>query len=516
MSVLAGAERPPPRTGADVAAGAPPRHAALGRSVDGVQLMRLVERYSPLRGVLTLRQFRLVLAVARAAALPGALVAGLLLGLALRLATRQLELDDGPIAVAAVAGLVCYAELLCLVRTLGWQRRRQVADPPQSPLLRALDIGRAAVFVEVVARPLLRWQGCLAAAILGALTALGPAPGRSVAWALLLVPLGAGTAAASVAAARCRDLAPPRWWRPYAVATAVGLSGGVGVGMIWRGVASDAWASIPTRAVSTIVLGGSLLVAVIGLASAPLGLRAWRRLRPTGYPPASRDPRSSEVAGATVTTPSAEAERARRAFQAGSLAHLAGAGWRSVLVAVLFGVGVVVTGAPIDRSTIGWSVPLVTGYAYVTALVTTGLAFAVAGPTAMLDRYRWHWENGTRSAAAIAWSGLRFPLGLVAVPAALVSLGLSWVAGRPDPTVVALAVTLVGAAAAVESLTSPVRQPDGTTTASPVAAVLILLATAPHFALPATWWGGAVHLLYTLTVLGAGHACLRIRIQHHR
>ena len=501
--------------GPDVRAGSAPRSAyASQRPAAAVRHLWLVERLAPLRSALTITQFRGILGAFWIGGICLASIGGATLGVALRIAGELFLTPGDPLIIAGLALIVLYAEALCAMRMLSGQRRRQVCASPNAPLLRSFDVPRSAVFTVLIRRPLVRWQVLILIVATTAAVSLGPAS-TAARWWVPAMAVGTGCALSALTALACLGPAPTRTWGATVLAATTSVALGIAGGLGWRLLAAPARPAIPAASVEATLTAAGLVALALGAVSLPIDRWARSRLADLYYDVPTKGGSTDRSRGRLPTSPDAEAARSRRVFDSSPLAPLAGTGWRSVVVLTLFPAGMAVAGVTPSAEILAWALPLITGYVFVTAIVTAGVSFAVVGPTVMLDRYRWRWENSDARASSIAWSGVRFHLGLQVIPASVVALCQSAIAGRLILTTVALALTLVGAAVAAESLLAPVRQADGTTTTGPVVPVLILLATAPVIALPSGGWGSAFQVIYTLLTIGIGLRCLTRRILRH-
>ncbi len=408
----------------------------------------------------------------------------------------------GAVLVAAVAALGVQVR-----RALGAESRRRFLSPTDAGLLLALDVGPRSLFHEWVTRPVLVGHAATLVGVAVALTVSGVGAAFPWSWALLVLPCASAVGALSLAARRAFVTGNgPAVWR-LGLMGAIALAAGFAAARVGRHVLSgDGSAELAPGGLRALVLGLAACVVVVAAALVVPGRRSLDRLTSFARPDSAPRP------GRPVAR---EHDRMRAMVESGPLAASVLGVWRSVVVVVTLCAGFVVGGAelpPVVGQLVG---PVLTGYAFVTVLVSSGVVFSVVGPTATATRLRFRWENSRLSARRLALEAMSYPLTVVAFPAAMLSLSQSLMTGRVSLRVLSLGLTLVGAAVVAESVLPVGQHDDGSVTPHPAAAWLVLVMSAPAAFLPTGWVGGAAAIAYSVLVLGVGHRCLSRRILRH-
>jgi hypothetical protein len=410
-----------------------------------------------------------------------------------------------PVAtLGAVLVLTVAALGVQLRKALGAESRRRFLSPTEAGLLLALDVGPRSLFHEWVTRPVVVGHAVTLLGVAVTLTVGGVGAAYPWAWALALLPCASAVLALSLAARRAFVTPGGPGVGRLVLVGAGALAAGVLAARVGVHVLSAGTSPQPAPGIlRAVVLGLVACVCVVAACLVAPGRRAFGELTAFARPGAAPRP------GRPVER---EHDRMRAMVESGPLAASVLGVWRSVVVVVALCAGVVVGGArlpPVVGQLVG---PVLTGYAFVTILVSSGVVFSVVGPSAMSARLRFRWELGRESARRLALEAMSYPLSVVAVPAAMLSLSQSLMTGRPSLRVLALGLTLVGAAVVAESVLPVATHDDGSVTPHPAAAWLVLVLSAPAAFLPVGWVGGTAAIAYSALVLGVGHRCLSRRI----
>ncbi len=463
--------------------------------------LRGLERSAPFRPMVRPSTFRVLRTLLITAC---GLLGSLVLGVAAAWAGGQLQPS---LVVLMVAGLDVVAFGVLLRRAASRPSLNRVTDPPDAGLLRALDMHAPTRFLVLVARPAALAHGVILA--LDGIVLVGSGAIATAPWALvvLVLPVTSAVIIIALAARRCsRRRTPARG--PVAQLVIAGTA--FAVGLVIGRVADLLVGTGPDRAPepSTIRAGILVLTGVMVLVAGTLagvGGHHFGRLvdldRHDPKPAASRrgpHQREYERMGAMVTR--------------SPLASSVVGWWRAVLQLAALGAGAVVGGVHLPAAVRGTIGPLLAGYAFVSVLVASGIVFSIAGPSAMADRLRFQWENSELSAGRLAARALEYPLSVVVGPASLLAAAQSALTGRVTLRILALGLSLVGAAVLAESALPVTAHADGTITHHPLAAWVVLLASLPAAVIPAGVVGAVLSTLYGLSILGAGHRCLSRRI----
>jgi len=401
-------------------------------------------------------------------------------------------------AVVILCGAVLVGLGLLARRALSLQVRTRVTTPSEGGLLTALDIGAVSRFRVTVVAPTAMGHLGTALGVALVLTVSGAGGALPWAWSLVVV-VGATLVLTLALSARACARANRSRGGPLVLGGAAAAAAGAGyvLGRVGTVVAASGspW-TVDQGAARAAVLSGCVALVVLAAAAAPAGRRALSAL--AGPVPAESHARRQ----AAVTT--SEYARMSAMVDASPLAGAVMGVWRSVIVLAALGGGLATGGLGLPESVRAVIGPILTGYAFVTVLVASGVVFSVVGPSAMADRHRHLWENSGLTASAVARRGLVYPLVTIGVPSALLATAQSLIFGEVTPRVMALGLTLVGAAVLAESCLQVTQHADGTITHHPLTAWMVLAVSLPVVLIPARGAWALVALVYATTVIGVG------------
>lgn len=471
-----------------------------------VAQLRRQQRYAPFRRVVGPTGYRA--AVCTAVTLGGLL--GTVVVVVVAAWASRATTPATTVTLAALASLLVCA--LTARRALGAQARARVTAPPDAGLLRALDVRGPEVFWTYVGRQVVVWHTVVVLADVLLLSAAGPVP--AAAWWIVTLPVGSAVLTLGVAARRAST--PPT--RRSGLAGVGGLvaaalvAGGAGAmaGRALAVVLAHDTVRMPDVVARTLVeVAGpvALLAAAVGVIA---GLEGRRRLTDLAW----RADRAGQGRRAGRRSPTTEHARMQAMVAQSALAGSVLGIWRTVVLVAAFGAGMVAAGTDLPPALRGVLGPMLTGYAFVTVLVASGVVFSVVGPSVMIARFRFLWENSSDSASELAVRGLAYPVMVVVAPSMLLAAAQSVLLSQVCLRTLALGITLVGSAVVAETVLPVAHHDDGTITHHPLTAWVVLLVSVPAAAVPAGVVGGVVSMVYALICLGAGHRCLTRRILH--
>lgn len=486
-------------------------------SARAVAFLQESELYAPFRQAVGRDAFHLLLDTSRVMRVLAPPVCGYPLGRLLDAALPARFTAPG-IALTLSSVLLIYVGLTAIVRATMGEWHQRVRSPPNLPLLQAVDAPPVAVFRVYLRGPVLRAH--LGAALGLASTLLGAGVGpRTLATATWLVLLPTTTALVALAAGAWRATARSAGSRTsdsgrLTIAVLKGVLTGALAGFVLRLVSGDLGSGAGGATVPDWVGGHSgWLSALVAACLVPATLTyvaARRRLAraawvtPVAAPrPALTSWRGSEVPRLSVVL--------TREVRASRLAPMVATTWQSVLVLAGAAVGVALSGAELSPDTRTWFLPLTNGYLFVTLLVSVGSTFSIVGPAVNAERLRHHWETSSVSAHSLAGRYVRSQLGpalALAVPVVVAQAALGFPSLRP----LAIACGVVAGAVIAESLLPPATNADGSTSASPISPLVVLVVACPALAFGGGLLGTLLLVLYAVLVLGAALPCLSRRI----
>ncbi|CUR54885.1 conserved membrane hypothetical protein [metagenome] len=486
------------------------------QALGAVLALRATQRYAPVRRLLSHRSFRAATAAWRWVQVVGATLAGWAAG-AVGAAGLGGRSHGAGLFVAALVAVNAYGMALFALRQLTGTRARLIIHPPDEPMLRALDVPRSALFVATSVLPAVWVTLTLCAGTAAALLAFSAAPWPS--WWVLSVPITGALGVIAVSSRQVRRGSAARDGRRREVAIVVlalvagivlalgtrfwALGDRVGLNADWLvspslGGAATGVALLVSAALSAVVMTGLRRMAECGFEHATAGSARSRRDLSAG--------RSDTLAAW---------HRQSRTFTSGPEAVVVASGLRVLLAGGAFLAGAVAAGVRLPETLLRHAVvPASSGVMFVSLLIVVGLLFSALGPTAMLPRLRFEWENSSAGALAVALRSMVYPVAALVVPAVVFATAQSLAAREVVVKALAVAVALVGAAVVAETVVPAREETDNTSTPGTISALVVLILTAPVMAAPSGVVWALVTLSYSLALIGVGGACLARRILH--